>query len=185
MLRFLPKHHHLLIFVSYRDKKDDDKDDKVSSVTTEQLWQHHGLSRSAVLWLCLPDLRRTMRTMTTPRGRRRIQRFRRGRGLSSPIWWRKKRSPPFRREAPSSSSAAPTRMKCSRFAATSFSPRRALFTVCPLARRVRVFCHRLINHHIFTNLILVFIMLSSVSLAAEDPIRNFSARNIVSFTNVK
>ncbi|MEQ2211438.1 Voltage-dependent L-type calcium channel subunit alpha-1D, partial [Xenoophorus captivus] len=45
---------------------------------------------------------------------------------------------------------------------------------------VRVFCHRLINHHIFTNLILVFIMLSSVSLAAEDPIRNFSARNIVS-----
>uniref|UniRef100_A0A8C8HES8 Voltage-dependent L-type calcium channel subunit alpha n=1 Tax=Oncorhynchus tshawytscha TaxID=74940 RepID=A0A8C8HES8_ONCTS len=45
--------------------------------------------------------------------------------------------------------------------------------------RIRVGCHRLINHHIFTNLILVFIMLSSVSLAAEDPIRNFSARNIV------
>ncbi|KAM6977733.1 voltage-dependent L-type calcium channel subunit alpha-1D [Aplochiton taeniatus] len=43
----------------------------------------------------------------------------------------------------------------------------------------RVFCHKLINHHIFTNLILVFIMLSSVSLAAEDPIRNFSARNII------
>ncbi|KAG7273279.1 hypothetical protein CRUP_009707 [Coryphaenoides rupestris] len=37
----------------------------------------------------------------------------------------------------------------------------------------------LINHHIFTNLILVFIMLSSVSLAAEDPIRNLSARNII------
>uniref|UniRef100_A0A668V3W5 Voltage-dependent L-type calcium channel subunit alpha n=1 Tax=Oreochromis aureus TaxID=47969 RepID=A0A668V3W5_OREAU len=37
----------------------------------------------------------------------------------------------------------------------------------------------LINHQIFTNLILVFIMLSSVSLAAEDPIRNFSARNII------
>lgn len=46
--------------------------------------------------------------------------------------------------------------------------------------RIRVFCHQLINHHIFTNLILVFIMLSSASLAAEDPIRNFSARNIVS-----
>lgn len=45
--------------------------------------------------------------------------------------------------------------------------------------RFRVFCHKLINHQIFTNLILVFIMLSSVSLAAEDPIRNFSARNIV------
>uniref|UniRef100_A0A8C2W7T3 Voltage-dependent L-type calcium channel subunit alpha n=1 Tax=Cyclopterus lumpus TaxID=8103 RepID=A0A8C2W7T3_CYCLU len=43
----------------------------------------------------------------------------------------------------------------------------------------RVFCHKLINHQIFTNLILVFIMLSSISLAAEDPIRNFSARNIV------
>lgn len=49
--------------------------------------------------------------------------------------------------------------------------------------RFRVFCHKLINHHIFTNLILVFIMLSSVSLAAEDPIRNFSARNIVSLQN--
>lgn len=50
------------------------------------------------------------------------------------------------------------------------------FTFCC---RFRVFCHKLINHQIFTNLILVFIMLSSVSLAAEDPIRNFSARNIV------
>ena len=40
-------------------------------------------------------------------------------------------------------------------------------------------CHKLINHQIFTNLILVFIMLSSVSLAAEDPIRNFSRRNFV------
>uniref|UniRef100_A0A669F6Q5 Voltage-dependent L-type calcium channel subunit alpha n=1 Tax=Oreochromis niloticus TaxID=8128 RepID=A0A669F6Q5_ORENI len=38
---------------------------------------------------------------------------------------------------------------------------------------------RHINTDIFTNLILVFIMLSSVSLAAEDPIRNFSARNII------
>ncbi|CDQ69797.1 unnamed protein product [Oncorhynchus mykiss] len=44
---------------------------------------------------------------------------------------------------------------------------------------LRVACHKLTNHHIFTNLILVFIMLSSVSLAAEDPIRNFSARNII------
>ncbi|MEQ2203146.1 Voltage-dependent L-type calcium channel subunit alpha-1D, partial [Xenoophorus captivus] len=48
----------------------------------------------------------------------------------------------------------------------------------------RVFCHKLINHQIFTNLILVFIMLSSVSLAAEDPIRNFSARNIVRITGI-
>lgn len=41
-------------------------------------------------------------------------------------------------------------------------------------------CHKLINHHIFTNLILVFIMLSSASLAAEDPIRSHSFRNTVS-----
>lgn len=46
--------------------------------------------------------------------------------------------------------------------------------------RIRVGCHKLINHHIFTNLILVFIMLSSVSLAAEDPIRSHSFRNNVS-----
>lgn len=48
-----------------------------------------------------------------------------------------------------------------------------------LSFRIRVGCHRLINHHIFTNLILVFIMLSSASLAAEDPIRSHSFRNNV------
>ncbi|KAL8164360.1 UNVERIFIED_CONTAM: Voltage-dependent L-type calcium channel subunit alpha-1F, partial [Gekko kuhli] len=42
---------------------------------------------------------------------------------------------------------------------------------------LRVGCHRLIHHHIFTNLILVFIILSSISLAAEDPIRAHSFRN--------
>uniref|UniRef100_S4RTQ4 Voltage-dependent L-type calcium channel 1b n=1 Tax=Petromyzon marinus TaxID=7757 RepID=S4RTQ4_PETMA len=41
----------------------------------------------------------------------------------------------------------------------------------------RILCHHIINHTIFTNLILVFIMLSSVSLAAEDPIRSTSFRN--------
>uniref|UniRef100_A0A4W6EVF4 Voltage-dependent L-type calcium channel subunit alpha n=1 Tax=Lates calcarifer TaxID=8187 RepID=A0A4W6EVF4_LATCA len=58
-------------------------------------------------------------------------------------------------------------------------PEGSAFFIFSSTNPVRVFCHRLINHHIFTNLILVFIMLSSVSLAAEDPIRNFSARNIV------
>ncbi|XP_070405537.1 calcium channel, voltage-dependent, L type, alpha 1D subunit, a isoform X3 [Nothobranchius furzeri] len=58
-------------------------------------------------------------------------------------------------------------------------PEGSAFFVFSNTNPVRVFCHRLINHHIFTNLILVFIMLSSVSLAAEDPIRNFSARNIM------
>uniref|UniRef100_A0A3Q2DPQ5 Voltage-dependent L-type calcium channel subunit alpha n=1 Tax=Cyprinodon variegatus TaxID=28743 RepID=A0A3Q2DPQ5_CYPVA len=42
---------------------------------------------------------------------------------------------------------------------------------------IRVGCHTLIHHHIFTNLILVFIILSSCSLAAEDPIRAHSFRN--------
>nr|XP_043878897.1 calcium channel, voltage-dependent, L type, alpha 1D subunit, a isoform X13 [Solea senegalensis] len=58
-------------------------------------------------------------------------------------------------------------------------PEGSSFFIFSNTNPVRVFCHKLINHHIFTNLILVFIMLSSVSLAAEDPIRNFSARNIV------
>ncbi|KAM9830119.1 calcium channel, voltage-dependent, L type, alpha 1F subunit isoform X2 [Syngnathus typhle] len=44
---------------------------------------------------------------------------------------------------------------------------------------IRVACHTLIHHHIFTNLILVFIILSSCSLAAEDPIRAHSFRNNV------
>ncbi|KAK3566413.1 hypothetical protein QTP86_032269, partial [Hemibagrus guttatus] len=44
---------------------------------------------------------------------------------------------------------------------------------------IRVCCHTVINHHIFTNLILVFIILSSISLAAEDPIRAHSFRNNV------
>ncbi|XP_077001970.1 voltage-dependent L-type calcium channel subunit alpha-1F isoform X2 [Tamandua tetradactyla] len=42
---------------------------------------------------------------------------------------------------------------------------------------LRKACHSLIHHHIFTNLILGFIILSSVSLAAEDPIRAHSFRN--------
>ncbi|XP_059916081.1 calcium channel, voltage-dependent, L type, alpha 1F subunit [Gadus macrocephalus] len=42
---------------------------------------------------------------------------------------------------------------------------------------IRRGCHVLIHHHIFTNLILVFIILSSCSLAAEDPIRAHSFRN--------
>ena len=51
--------------------------------------------------------------------------------------------------------------------------------ISPLPR-LRKACHTLIHHHIFTNLILVFIILSSVSLAAEDPIRAHSFRNHVS-----
>uniref|UniRef100_A0A4W3IAC6 Voltage-dependent L-type calcium channel subunit alpha n=1 Tax=Callorhinchus milii TaxID=7868 RepID=A0A4W3IAC6_CALMI len=58
-------------------------------------------------------------------------------------------------------------------------PEGSAFFIFSSTNPIRVGCHRLINHHIFTNLILAFIMLSSVSLAAEDPIRNFSFRNHV------
>ncbi|XP_035244320.1 voltage-dependent L-type calcium channel subunit alpha-1D-like isoform X4 [Anguilla anguilla] len=58
-------------------------------------------------------------------------------------------------------------------------PEGSSFFIFSSTNPIRVGCHKLINHHIFTNLILVFIMLSSVSLAAEDPIRNVSARNII------
>ncbi|XP_051967472.1 voltage-dependent L-type calcium channel subunit alpha-1D-like [Xyrauchen texanus] len=58
-------------------------------------------------------------------------------------------------------------------------PEGSAFFIFSKTNPIRVACHKLINHHIFTNLILVFIMLSSASLAAEDPIRNFSARNII------
>uniref|UniRef100_A0A8C6WIV4 Voltage-dependent L-type calcium channel subunit alpha n=1 Tax=Neogobius melanostomus TaxID=47308 RepID=A0A8C6WIV4_9GOBI len=44
---------------------------------------------------------------------------------------------------------------------------------------LRVACHNFIHHPYFTNFILVFIILSSISLAAEDPIQSHSFRNIV------
>ncbi|XP_024914927.1 voltage-dependent L-type calcium channel subunit alpha-1F [Cynoglossus semilaevis] len=52
---------------------------------------------------------------------------------------------------------------------------RSTFSVCSL----RVACHNLIHHHYFTNFILIFIIFSSISLAAEDPIKSHSFRNIV------
>lgn len=45
--------------------------------------------------------------------------------------------------------------------------------------RFRVLCHKIVNHNIFTNLILFFILLSSISLAAEDPVKSDSFRNQV------
>ncbi|XP_068109760.1 voltage-dependent L-type calcium channel subunit alpha-1D isoform X10 [Hyperolius riggenbachi] len=59
-------------------------------------------------------------------------------------------------------------------------PEGSAFFIFSNTNPFRVACHKLINHHIFTNLILVFIMLSSASLAAEDPIRSHSFRNISS-----
>lgn len=40
-------------------------------------------------------------------------------------------------------------------------------------------CYRIINHSYFTNTILLFILLSSISLAAEDPIDPNAFRNKV------
>ncbi|XP_056366844.1 voltage-dependent L-type calcium channel subunit alpha-1F [Oenanthe melanoleuca] len=56
-------------------------------------------------------------------------------------------------------------------------PEGSAFFLLSSTNPLRVKCHALINHHIFTNLILVFIILSSISLAAEDPVRAHSPRN--------
>ncbi|XP_050963763.1 voltage-dependent L-type calcium channel subunit alpha-1C isoform X4 [Labeo rohita] len=53
---------------------------------------------------------------------------------------------------------------------------RAFFIFSP-TNKFRVLCHKIVNHNIFTNLILFFILLSSISLAAEDPVNNDSFRN--------
>uniref|UniRef100_A0A8C9L0X7 Voltage-dependent L-type calcium channel subunit alpha n=1 Tax=Phocoena sinus TaxID=42100 RepID=A0A8C9L0X7_PHOSS len=52
----------------------------------------------------------------------------------------------------------------------------AFFIFSPSNRCVHG-CHRIVNDSIFTNLILFFILLSSVSLAAEDPVQHTSFRN--------
>lgn len=54
-----------------------------------------------------------------------------------------------------------------------------LFFVFFSCFRFRVMCHKIVNHNIFTNLILFFILLSSISLAAEDPVKSDSFRNQV------
>uniref|UniRef100_A0A8C2SJR9 Voltage-dependent L-type calcium channel subunit alpha n=1 Tax=Capra hircus TaxID=9925 RepID=A0A8C2SJR9_CAPHI len=64
-------------------------------------------------------------------------------------------------------------------------PEGSAFFILSKTNPIRVGCHKLINHHIFTNLILVFIMLSSAALAAEDPIRSHSFRNTVTIFTVE
>ena len=51
------------------------------------------------------------------------------------------------------------------------------FSLC--VTRIRKLCYKIINASAFTNLILLFILLSSISLAAEDPIDPKSYRNKV------
>uniref|UniRef100_A0AAZ3RSN6 Voltage-dependent L-type calcium channel subunit alpha n=1 Tax=Oncorhynchus tshawytscha TaxID=74940 RepID=A0AAZ3RSN6_ONCTS len=56
-------------------------------------------------------------------------------------------------------------------------PEARAFFIFSNTNKFRVLCHKMVNHNIFTNLILFFILLSSISLAAEDPVRNDSFRN--------
>ncbi|XP_017762733.1 PREDICTED: muscle calcium channel subunit alpha-1 isoform X3 [Eufriesea mexicana] len=53
------------------------------------------------------------------------------------------------------------------------------FFIFSQTNRFRVFCHWLCNHSYFGNVILVCIMISSAMLAAEDPLRATSPRNLV------
>ncbi|XP_075458518.1 voltage-dependent L-type calcium channel subunit alpha-1C isoform X8 [Ascaphus truei] len=56
-------------------------------------------------------------------------------------------------------------------------PEASAFFIFRHDNRFRLHCHRIVNNNIFTNLILFFILLSSISLAAEDPVRHYSFRN--------
>ncbi|XP_039216706.1 voltage-dependent L-type calcium channel subunit alpha-1C isoform X11 [Crotalus tigris] len=60
-------------------------------------------------------------------------------------------------------------------------PEASAFFVFSPSNKFRVHCHRIVNNNIFTNLILFFILLSSISLAAEDPVRHYSVRNQILF----
>ncbi|XP_024605424.1 voltage-dependent L-type calcium channel subunit alpha-1S [Neophocaena asiaeorientalis asiaeorientalis] len=56
-------------------------------------------------------------------------------------------------------------------------PEASAFFIFSPTNKLRVLCHRIVNATWFTNFILLFILLSSAALAAEDPIRTESARN--------
>ncbi|XP_049741056.1 voltage-dependent L-type calcium channel subunit alpha-1C isoform X9 [Elephas maximus indicus] len=56
-------------------------------------------------------------------------------------------------------------------------PEASAFFIFSANNRFRLQCHRIVNDTIFTNLILFFILLSSISLAAEDPVQHTSFRN--------
>ncbi|XP_067248232.1 voltage-dependent L-type calcium channel subunit alpha-1C isoform X16 [Chanodichthys erythropterus] len=58
-------------------------------------------------------------------------------------------------------------------------PEARAFFIFSTSNKFRVLCHKIVNHNIFTNLILFFILLSSISLAAEDPVKNDSFRNLI------
>ncbi|XP_068234737.1 muscle calcium channel subunit alpha-1-like isoform X6 [Palaemon carinicauda] len=53
------------------------------------------------------------------------------------------------------------------------------FFIFSHTNRFRVFCHWVCNHSLFSNIILVCILISSGMLAAEDPLRSDSQRNTI------
>ncbi|KAG9465153.1 hypothetical protein GDO78_018806 [Eleutherodactylus coqui] len=64
-------------------------------------------------------------------------------------------------------------------------PEASSFFIFSSTNKIRLLCHRIINATTFTNFILLFILLSSISLAAEDPIRADSFRNkILSYFDI-
>uniref|UniRef100_A0A7N4P0Y2 Voltage-dependent L-type calcium channel subunit alpha n=1 Tax=Sarcophilus harrisii TaxID=9305 RepID=A0A7N4P0Y2_SARHA len=58
-------------------------------------------------------------------------------------------------------------------------PEASSFFIFSPTNKIRVLCHRIVNATWFTNFILLFILLSSISLAAEDPIEAALTRNLV------
>ncbi|XP_078040970.1 ca[2+]-channel protein alpha[[1]] subunit D isoform X2 [Augochlora pura] len=58
-------------------------------------------------------------------------------------------------------------------------PPGSAFFIFSQNNRFRVFCHWLCNHSYFGNVILVCIMISSAMLAAEDPLKATSYRNLI------
>uniref|UniRef100_A0A4W3JFB4 Voltage-dependent L-type calcium channel subunit alpha n=1 Tax=Callorhinchus milii TaxID=7868 RepID=A0A4W3JFB4_CALMI len=64
-------------------------------------------------------------------------------------------------------------------------PDASAFFVFSTTNRFRVLCHRIVNDNIFTNLILFFILLSSISLAAEDPVHQYTHHLFLSHLGCK
>ncbi|XP_076310649.1 muscle calcium channel subunit alpha-1-like isoform X3 [Tachypleus tridentatus] len=56
-------------------------------------------------------------------------------------------------------------------------PKYSSFFIFSHTNRFRVYCHHLVNHTYFGNVILLCIMISSAMLAAEDPLHAYSDRN--------
>ncbi|XP_022247944.1 muscle calcium channel subunit alpha-1-like isoform X2 [Limulus polyphemus] len=58
-------------------------------------------------------------------------------------------------------------------------PKASSFFVFSHTNRFRVICHRIINHSLFSNIVLACILISSTMLAAENPLNSNSERNKV------